>query len=845
MSCLRHASKWSRGNVADDFGVVLDSVQYVPSVSVPLADPFVKVWSVSDFSILHEFQKPVVVVSAGTYELSHSSHREQATPRVVFQNADCQRRFGLPRSHSACYAVVTSMSEDCRRALRDWELQVTRGRKVQQSTIDIYSVLRPLFQGIASDRPECLIRVESKPIRVETAAGQVHTAVMHTVDMDASTEDLRMTAMYLRSPIHTLMFSSTGALLGANFSALDACRLHTPGAAVESVTLKTLFDMGLYPGGELEAQSAYEEALNAVFVMQLTWRHMQPHRSRRDGKTKWSMIEMWPMNDPVTATPAVLVKRYNITQHKELEAQLSLRQGDLQRQKEDLEQASVTLQQEKLRLQQEAEKLAQQLQAVLNNKFVRRNTFDAETPIDKTLGYLETIISGGVPPLQQALELHTLLSQSDTNLRQPVGLEEQLLMGRMGSDVGQSMLQMLQGNPTKPQIHRSTIETDELPAPWSPYAHATAEAAALTAFEVPTFLDSLVPASLIPEVEHLLHTADSSWQFDVFAFAEATPGHTLSVLFFYLVKQSGVLDGLYLDEGKLCIFLQKMDRGYDPSTPYHSSTHVASVVQMTHMLLCHGGIVKSKAMDRPLMWGTYWAALVHDYEHGGLNNDFLIKTAHPLAITYSDHSPLEHHHVAAATRVFLQPECMYITPQSMSPEEVGNARNCAITQVLGTDMKKHFDILSRFQAAFKRPSVHSDLHQTPRQSLDWDRVKPEDKTLVHQMVIKCADIGHLAADHNTHKRWSYKLEEEFFRQGDKERALGLPISPLMDRDQAGGMTRSQMGFFSIVGIPLFQALTDLFKDAQVGHLALLLDSSSAHETCTLRCDTKCSCGLAL
>ncbi len=33
-----------------------------------------------------------------------------------------------------------------------------------------------------------------------------------------------------------------------------------------------------------------------------------------------------------------------------------------------------------------------------------------------------------------------------------------------------------------------------------------------------------------------------------------------------------------------------------------------------------------------------------------------------------------------------------------------------------------------------------------------------------QMVIKCADIGHLAADHNTHKRWSYKLEEEFFRQ---------------------------------------------------------------------------------
>lgn len=33
-----------------------------------------------------------------------------------------------------------------------------------------------------------------------------------------------------------------------------------------------------------------------------------------------------------------------------------------------------------------------------------------------------------------------------------------------------------------------------------------------------------------------------------------------------------------------------------------------------------------------------------------------------------------------------------------------------------------------------------------------------------QMVLKCADIGHLAADVATHKRWSLKLEEEFFRQ---------------------------------------------------------------------------------
>jgi len=38
------------------------------------------------------------------------------------------------------------------------------------------------------------------------------------------------------------------------------------------------------------------------------------------------------------------------------------------------------------------------------------------------------------------------------------------------------------------------------------------------------------------------------------------------------------------------------------------------------------------------------------------------------------------------------------------------------------------------------------------------------KKLIAQMVLKCADIGHLAADPKTHKRWAYQLEEEFFRQ---------------------------------------------------------------------------------
>lgn len=46
--------------------------------------------------------------------------------------------------------------------------------------------------------------------------------------------------------------------------------------------------------------------------------------------------------------------------------------------------------------------------------------------------------------MEVALELYNILSESDTNLRQPVGLENQLMKNSLGSEVGQSILQLLQ-----------------------------------------------------------------------------------------------------------------------------------------------------------------------------------------------------------------------------------------------------------------------------------------------------------------------------------------------------------------------------------------------------------------
>ena len=83
---------------------------------------------------------------------------------------------------------------------------------------------------------------------------------------------------------------------------------------------------------------------------------------------------------------------------------------------------------------------------------------------------------------------------------------------------------------------------------------------------------------------------------------------------------------------------------------------MASVVQMMHMIMHHGGLLRRRVFDELMMLACYIAAAIHDFEHGGVNNDFLIQTRDRLAVTYNDISPLENHHLAAAARLMSEPK---------------------------------------------------------------------------------------------------------------------------------------------------------------------------------------------
>ena len=71
--------------------------------------------------------------------------------------------------------------------------------------------------------------------------------------------------------------------------------------------------------------------------------------------------------------------------------------------------------------------------------------------------------------------------------------------------------------------------------------------------------------------------------------------------------------------------------------------------------------------------------------------------------------------------------------------------------------------------------------------------------------MHAADISNPTKPFDIACLWSKRIVQEFFDQGDKERALGLPITYLCDRKTIN-FADSQIGFINFVIKPYFSAI---------------------------------------
>lgn len=321
----------------------------------------------------------------------------------------------------------------------------------------------------------------------------------------------------------------------------------------------------------------------------------------------------------------------------------------------------------------------------------------------------------------------------------------------------------------------------------------------------------LVPrsaAQVDSTVVSLLNDAFHGWQFDAFSLAELTDNKPLSTLGIYLFDRLGFMQQFSLDAQKVENFFVEIEKGYDEANPYHNRAHASSVMHSMYALLEHGGVANAVAAafngngsfkgGHLQKLACLLAAAVHDHEHLGLTNEFLVRTRHDRATLYNDQHVNEHHHVASAFAVLHRPECNFLS--ELPEEDFRQLRSIVIELVLGTDMANGGNIQKSFNDTF---GVNSEQ----------PALSTQDAVLLLQMAMKCADLGHLALSRDVHERWVDSLEAEFFAQGDKETAARLPVSFLMDRNQPG-CSKEQTGFFEFVAVPLLRSLVRVAPMAQ-------------------------------
>ncbi|KAJ1557520.1 cAMP-specific 3',5'-cyclic phosphodiesterase 4C, partial [Cladochytrium tenue] len=260
----------------------------------------------------------------------------------------------------------------------------------------------------------------------------------------------------------------------------------------------------------------------------------------------------------------------------------------------------------------------------------------------------------------------------------------------------------------------------------------------------------------------------------------------------------GLLGRLNINVDKFISGMATIESGYRADLPYHNSIHAADVLH------CMNYLVNKPAMRCLFsdleIFAIYVAAMIHDFEHPGVNNNFLIASSDRKALLYNDKSVLENHHCAAAFEVLSRPQCAFLS--TLDRADYKSVREAIVEMVLATDLSQHFSVLSMFK----------------KKTLSADTFDPlgarEDRLLLMQMLMKCADVANPTKEWPLYKEWTDRIIEEWYCQGDREKALGLPISPFMNRDgpNAANPASSQTGFINFIVAPLYDAFgawTDL------------------------------------
>ncbi|TNN16550.1 cAMP-specific 3',5'-cyclic phosphodiesterase 4C [Schistosoma japonicum] len=312
----------------------------------------------------------------------------------------------------------------------------------------------------------------------------------------------------------------------------------------------------------------------------------------------------------------------------------------------------------------------------------------------------------------------------------------------------------------------------------------------------PYVVNSTNPSKL----EDILQTSLDLWGINMFEVDQLTT-NSLTCIFFNIVQKRNLLQKFAIPERNLLLYMTAVEEKYNDN-PYHNRVHAADVVQSTHVLL-NAQSLESVFTDLEI-FTVLFACAIHDVGHPGVTNQYLINTNDKLAILYNDSSVLENHHLAIAFSLLGQPG--HDVFENFPHKQRLSSRRMIIDMVLATDMSKHMSLLADLKTMVETKKVAGSGILTLENYTD--------RMQILQNMVHCADLSNPAKPLDLYRQWTNRVMEELFRQGDKERELGIEISPMCDRNTAT-IEKTQVSFIDYIVHPLWETWSDLvYPDAQ-------------------------------
>ena len=117
------------------------------------------------------------------------------------------------------------------------------------------------------------------------------------------------------------------------------------------------------------------------------------------------------------------------------------------------------------------------------------------------------------------------------------------------------------------------------------------------------------------------------WGLNIFKVSELTNGRPLTCITYTILQERGLLKTFNIAPSTLVTYLLHLEDHYR-EVPYHNHMHAADVTQSAHVLLSVAAL--DNVFTELEVLAAIFACAIHDVDHPGLTNQFLINSSKSL-----------------------------------------------------------------------------------------------------------------------------------------------------------------------------------------------------------------------